>query len=396
MARIDAFLKLGMQQGCSDVHLAVGVPPMLRMHGDLLPIKFRDLRAAELEGYIAEILTRSQTEQFNAGHDLDFSYVSADGGRFRVNVYRKDTGVGATFRSIPSQVPLLDKLGLPPIVTKLCDYHQGMILVTGSTGTGKSTTLAAMIDHLNSTRRLNIVSLEDPIEFVHRSKLSQVIQRELHTHIPSFAEGVRAAMREDPDVILVGELRDAETISMAMTAAETGHLVLGTLHTTGAVKTIDRIIDALPVEERDQTKSFLAQSLLAVVTQVLVKTADARGRRAICEVMVMTKAIAKLIQTDQTHQIPSQLQTGRDLGMQLLDQALLAAITAREIDPDDAYAYASDKRLFQRYVTDTSMLPKLDGGAGSAAAGPGTGATAAESAAAGPAGTARAGAGTAA
>jgi twitching motility protein PilT len=360
LARIDAFLKLGTQQGCSDVHLAVGVPPMLRMHGDLLPIKFRDVREAELEGYIAEILTRTQNEHFAKGNDLDFSYVSAEGGRFRVNVYRKETGIGATFRAIPSSVPTLEKLGLPPIVTKLCDFHQGMVLVTGSTGTGKSTTLAAMIDHLNATRRLNIISLEDPIEFVHPSKQSQVIQRELGTHIPSFAEGVRAAMREDPDVILVGELRDAETISMAMTAAETGHLVLGTLHTTGAVKTIDRVIDALPVEEREQTKSFLAQNLLAVVTQVLVKTADGHGRKAICEVLVMTKAIAKLIQTEQTHQIPSQLQMGRDLGMQLLDQALLAAISARTIDPDDAYSYATDKRPFQKFVTDTTMLPKID------------------------------------
>ena len=359
MARIDAFLKLGAQQGCSDVHLAVGVPPMLRMQGDLLPIKFRDLRGAELDGYITEILSRSQAEHFAKGQDLDFSYVSADGGRFRVNVYRKDTGIGATFRAIPSQVPALEKMGMPPIITKLCDFHQGMILVTGSTGTGKSTTLAAMINHLNETRRLNIISLEDPIEFVHRSKHSQVIQRELGTHIPSFAEGVRAAMREDPDVILVGELRDAETISMAMTAAETGHLVLGTLHTTSAVKTIDRIIDALPIEEREQTKSFLAQSLLAVITQVLVKTPDARGRKAVCEILMMTKAIAKLIQTEQTHQIPSQLQMGRDLGMQLLDQALLAAIAAREIDPDDAYSYAMDKRPFQKYVTDTSMLPKV-------------------------------------
>jgi twitching motility protein PilT len=361
LARIDAFLKLGTQQGCSDVHLAVGVPPMLRMHGDLLPIKFRDLRLSELEGYIGEILTRSQQEHFNKGLDLDFSYVSAEGGRFRVNVYRKETGIGATFRSIPSEVPTLEKLQLPPIVTKLCDFHQGMVLVTGSTGTGKSTTLAAMIDHLNSTRRLNIISLEDPIEFVHASKQSQVIQRELGTHIPSFAEGVRAAMREDPDVILVGELRDAETISMAMTAAETGHLVLGTLHTTGAVKTIDRIIDALPVEEREQTKSFLAQSLLAVVTQVLVKTGDSHGRKAICEILMMTKAIAKLIQTEQTHQIPSQLQMGRDLGMQLMDQALLAAIATRSIDPDDAYNFAQEKRAFQKFVTDTSMLPKLDG-----------------------------------
>jgi twitching motility protein PilT len=360
LARIDAFLKLGTQQGCSDVHLAVGVPPMLRMHGDLLPIKFRDLRPGELEGYIAEILTASQNDHFAKGNDLDFSYVSAEGGRFRVNVFRKDTGVGATFRAIPSNVPTLDSLQLPPIVTKLCDYHQGMVLVTGSTGTGKSTTLAAMINHLNTTRKLNIISLEDPIEFVHQSKQSQVIQRELGTHIPSFAEGVRAAMREDPDVILVGELRDAETIRMAMTAAETGHLVLGTLHTTGAVKTIDRIIDALPVEEREQTKSFLAQSLLAVVTQVLVKTADSHGRRAVCEVLIMTKAIAKLIQTEQTHQVPSQLQMGRDLGMQLLDQALLAAINARTIDPDDAYNYATEKRSFQKFVTDTSMLPKMD------------------------------------
>src|ERR1039457_7353098 len=246
-----------------------------------------------------------------------------------------------------------------------------MILVTGSTGTGKSTTLAAMIDLLNTGRRLNIVSLEDPIEFVHRSKQSQVIQRELSTHIPSFAEGVRAAMREDPDVILVGELRDAETISMAMTAAETGHLVFGTLHTTGAVKTIDRIIDALPVEEREQTKSFLAQSLLAVITQILVKAADAHGRMAVCEVPMMTKAIAKLIQSDQTHPIPTQLQTGRDFGMQMLDQALLAAITAKEIDPNDAYAYATEKRLFQKYVTDTSLLPKLEVSASTIRIGPG-------------------------
>jgi len=360
MARIDAFLKLGTQQGCSDVHLAVGVPPMLRMNGDLMPIKFRELRDTELEGYLMEILNKKQSDQFESGHDVDFSYVSNDGGRFRVNIFRKETGIGATFRAIPMAIPSIDSLNLPPIVRKLCDYHQGMVLVTGSTGTGKSTTLAAMIDLLNSTRKLNIISLEDPIEFVHTSKQSQVIQRELHTHVPSFAEGVRAAMREDPDVILVGELRDAETISMAMTAAETGHLVLGTLHTTSATKTIDRVIDALPVEQREQTKSFLSSSLIAVLTQVLVKGADSRSRRAVLEVMVMTRAIAKLIQTDQTFQIPSQLQTGRDLGSQLLDQALLAGLTNRELDPDDAVSYASDKRLFQRYITDTSLLPKTD------------------------------------
>ncbi|MDE2295646.1 MAG: PilT/PilU family type 4a pilus ATPase [Gammaproteobacteria bacterium] len=360
MARIDAFLKLGLAQGCSDLHLAVGVPPMLRMHGDLLPIKFRNLGDTELEGYITEVLTQTQIAQLRSGNDLDFSYVSTDGGRFRVNVFRKETGIGAAFRSIPTTMPSIEQLGLPPIVRKLCDQHQGMILVTGSTGAGKSTTLASMIDYLNSTRALNIISLEDPIEFVHRSKSSQVIQRELGTHLPTFAEGVRAAMREDPDVILVGELRDAETISMAMTAAETGHLVLGTLHTTSATKTIDRMIDALPIDEREQTKSFLSQSLIAVITQILVKTPDQRARRAICEVMVVTKAIAKLIMTDQTHQIPSQLQMGKDYGMQLMDQALLAAINAKEVDPDDAYGYALDKRQFQRFATDAVATAKTD------------------------------------
>ena len=360
MARIDSFLKLGLAQGCSDVHLAVGVPPMLRMNGDLMPIKFRQLSDTELETYILEVLTAKQKERLAEGHDLDFSYVGDEGGRFRVNVFRKETGIGAVFRHIPGDVPTLDDLKVPPILKKFCDYHQGMVLVTGSTGTGKSTTLAAMIDHLNETRNLNIISLEDPIEFVHPSKNSQIIQREVGTHVMSFADGVRAAMREDPDVILVGELRDAETISMAMTAAETGHLVLGTLHTTGAVKTIDRIIDALPGELREQTKGFLAMSLKAVVTQVLVKTPDGRGRRAILEILVNNRAISKLITTEQTHQIPSLLQTGKDVGMQIMDQTLLDAIHAKEIDADDAIRFATDKRKFKRYITDTDLVPVLD------------------------------------
>jgi twitching motility protein PilT len=325
-----------------------------------MPIKFRNLGEAELESFVTEILGRHQLEDFEKGIDIDFSYVAEDGNRFRVNVFHKDTGVGAVFRTIPTEVPTLDSLHLPPMVKKFCDFHQGMVLVTGSTGTGKSTTLAAMIDHLNRTRKLNIVSLEDPIEFVHRSKNCQVIQRELHTHLPSFAEGVRAAMREDPDVILVGELRDAETVRWAMTAAETGHLVLGTLHTTSAVKTIDRMVDALPAEEREQTKSFLAQGLLGVVTQVLVRTPDLRGRRAVCEVMTMNKAIGKLIMTDQTHMLPSQLQTGKEAGMQLMDMALLAAIQARDVDPEDAFVYAIDKRPFTRYVQDGTAILKAD------------------------------------
>jgi twitching motility protein PilT len=359
MPRIDSFLKLGLAQGCSDIHLAVGVPPMLRMNGDLMPIKFRKLSDTELENYVMEILSDSQKDYFYSGRDLDFSYVDEDGGRFRVNLFRKDTGVGAVFRHIPNEVPTLEQLNMPDVIRGFCDYHQGMVLVTGSTGTGKSTTLAAMVNHLNHTRSLNIISLEDPIEFVHPSKKSQIIQRELGTHLRSFADGVRSAMREDPDVILVGEMRDADTISMAMTAAETGHLVLGTLHTTSAVKSIDRIIDALPGELREQTKSFLSHSLKAVVTQVLIKTPDGRGRKAVLEVLINNRAISKLIMTDQSHQIPSQLQTGRNVGMQLMDQALLESIQANEVDPDDAYRHALDKKKFQRYVTDSDIVPTL-------------------------------------
>jgi len=360
MARINAFLKLGREQGCSDLHLAVGVPPMLRMNGELMPIKFRDLGDRELEGYVLEILTPTQRQRFRDGEDLDFSYVAEEVGRFRVNLFRKATGVGATFRHVPASVPELDELGLPPVVHQLIEHHQGMVLVTGSTGTGKSTTLAAIIDHINSRRSVNILSLEDPIEFVHHSKQAQVIQREVGTHVKSYADGLRAALREDPDVILVGELRDAESMTMAMIAAETGHLVLGTLHTTSATKTIDRILDAIPIELREQAKTFLSQNLHGVLTQSLVKTADGRGRRAVVECLVITRAIAKMIMTDKVHQIPSQMQTGRERGMQLLDQALMEALEKKLIDPDDAYLHANDKKAFQRFVTDASLLPKIN------------------------------------
>jgi len=360
MPRIDAFLKLGLEQGCSDVHLAVGAPPMLRMHGELLPIKFRDLGSAELEGYIFEVLTESQIERFQAGNDLDFSYMSEDVGRFRVNLYRKATGIGATLRHIPLHIPNLDTLGLPEVVKRVVEFNYGLVLVTGSTGTGKSTTLAAIIDHINVHKRRNIITLEDPVEFIHPSKRSQVIQREVGTHVRGFSEGLRAALRQDPDIILVGEMRDPETIRMAMVAAETGHLVLGTLHTTSATKSIDRILDTLPGEQRKQGIAFMAQHLRGVITQALVKTLDGRGRVPILEVMLMTNAISNMIMTGKSFQIPNQIQTGRNIGMQLLDQALLEAVEAKRIDPNDAYLHASDKKRFQRFVSDPMLLPKVD------------------------------------
>lgn len=255
-------------------------------------------------------------------------------------------------------MPSLEKLNLPPIIQKLTTYHQGMILVTGATGTGKSTTLAAMIDHMNANREINILTLEDPIEFVHPSKKAQIIHREVGTHVNSFSDGLRAALREDPDVILVGEMRDEETISLAMEAAETGHLVLGTMHTTTAVKTIDRIIDALPSEKREQAKLFLASSLKGVISQVLCKTATGRGRQAALEIMVPNRAIGKLIMEDKVHMIGSQLQTGKADGMQLLDQHLLELVTNKLIDPDDAYLYAQDKTEFERYASPEIINPE--------------------------------------
>lgn len=360
MSRINAFLKLGREQGCSDIHLSVGLPPLVRMHGELSPIKYRDLTNDELESLMNEILDEEQRTLFNQGHDVDFSYEHEDVGRFRVNLYRKITGIGAAFRIIAPRIPSFAELGLPSTLTKFLLHNQGLVLVTGATGTGKSTTLATMIDWINRNRRLNIITLEDPIEYVHKSDKALVIQRNVGSHVDTFANGLRAALREDPDVILVGELRDPETISMAMTAAETGHLVLGTLHTTSAVKTLDRIIDAMPTEQKTLTASFLAQHLLGVISQKLLRSADGRNRKAILEIMINTPAMSNLILNRKVFQIPSILQTGREQGMQLMDQALLEAVKEKQIDPDDAYVHATDKKLFQRYVTDPDLLPQVN------------------------------------
>lgn len=358
--RINAFLKLGREQGCSDVHLAVGVPPLVRLHGTLLPIKYRDLSKTEVEDLVTEILTPEQHESFNAGNDLDIAYEHEEVGRFRLNLYRKIGGIGASFRAIAPRIPTMHELGLPPIVETFLHSNQGLILVTGATGTGKSTTLASMIDWLNKNRRLNIITLEDPIEYVHKSELSLIVQRSVGVHVESFAEGLRAALREDPDIILVGELRDPETISMAMTATETGHLVLGTLHTTSAVKTLDRILDAMPTEQKGMATTFLAQHLKGVISQKLVRTADGRNRKAILEVMINLPSVASLILHGKIFQIPSVLQTGKEQGMQLMDQALLEALEKKEIDPDDAYIHATEKKLFQRFVTDPELLPQIN------------------------------------
>jgi twitching motility protein PilT len=357
MARLDAFLQLGHGQGVSDMHFAVGIPPMFRMSGDLLPIQYRAMSNEELEELLREILNDDQLHDLDLGRDIDFSYECEGVGRFRSHIYRKTNGVGAAFRVIASRIPDLHELGLPPVVETLMHNHQGLILVTGATGTGKTSTLAAMIHYLNHTKRYNMITLEDPIEFVHESQLSLVVQREVGRHVGSFSEGLRAALREDPDVILVGELRDTETISLAMMAAETGHLVLGTLHTTSAAKTLDRIIDGLPAEQKAQGVISLAQSLRGVISQVLVRTMDGRGRRAIVEILVMTHAISKLLTTGKAFQIPMLMETGRSLGMQLMDQALLEAVRNKEVDPNDAYLYAQDKKSFLRYITDTSLLP---------------------------------------
>ncbi|MDH5327386.1 MAG: PilT/PilU family type 4a pilus ATPase [Gammaproteobacteria bacterium] len=360
MARVDAFLKLGRNQGCSDIHLTIDSPPLVRRNGELQVVKYRELSGEELENLIFEILSDDQLKEFQDGHDLDFSYASDDAGRFRVSIFKKVGGIGAAFRVIPDKTPLLSNLGLPQVVHNFLNEHQGLILVTGSTGTGKSTTLAAMINEMNNRRRLNIITLEDPIEHVHESKMSLVVQREIGTHVDNYTEGLRAALREDPDVILIGELREPETILMAMTAAETGHLVLGTLHTTSASKSIDRIIDAMPTELKQQAANFLAQHLRGVISQKLLKTTDGHNRKAITEIFINTPAISNLIAGGKVFQIPAMIQTGKEKGMQLMDQALMEAVVKKQIDPDDAYIHAVDKQQFQRFVTNSDLLPQTN------------------------------------
>jgi len=350
MARIDALFKLMSDAGASDLHLSSGSPPIFRLRGEMEKQNFKTLTHEELKAILFEILTQKQRETFEEKHDLDFAYSVPGLARFRGNLMMQHRGIAAVFRIIPSKILSADDLGLPEGIRALTRLRKGMVLVTGPTGSGKSTTLAAMIDLINSTRREHILTLEDPLEFIHENKMSLFNQRQIGEHSDSFASALRAALREDPDVILVGEMRDLETIGLAMSAAETGHLVFGTLHTSSAAKTVDRIIDVFPKDAQEQVRAILSESLRGVVCQQLLKTADGKGRAAAQEIMVWNPAIGNLIREGKTFQIPSIMQTGRKDGMQLMDQHILDLLKTKKVSPEEAYRCCQDKRQFEQYL----------------------------------------------
>jgi len=350
MAQIDQFLKVLVEQRGSDLHLTVGSPPVMRVHGHLQRLKFRELTTKDLEALVYEIMEEDWRIKFVDKLDYDFAYEIPGMARFRVNVFWQRKGLGAVLRTIPSNIQTADELGLPDAVRKLCMLTKGLVLVTGPTGSGKSTTLAAMVDLINETRADHILTIEDPIEFVHQNKKSLVNQREVSTNTKSFANALRAALREDPDVILVGEMRDQETIELGITAAETGHLVFGTLHTNSAPKTVDRIIDSFPADEQEQVRSMLAESLKGVIAQVLLRAKDGKSRFAAWEIMIGTSAIGNLIRENKIHQVPSIIQTGKKDGMQLLDQHILEFLMSGRITAEEAYMKANNKQAFREHL----------------------------------------------
>ena len=350
MAQIDQFLQVLVEKKGSDLHLTTGSPPVMRVHGHLQRFKFRELSAKDMETLVYEIMEEEWRMRFLDKMDYDFAYEIEGLARFRVNIFWQKKGLGAVFRTIPSEILTADQLGLPEAVRKLCMLTKGLVLVTGPTGSGKSTTLAAMVDLINDTRPEHILTIEDPIEFVHQNKKCLVNQREILTNTKSFANALRAALREDPDVILVGEMRDRETIELGITAAETGHLVFGTLHTNSAPKTVDRIIDVFPADQQDQIRAMLAESLKGVISQVLLRHKDGKSRMAAMEIMVGTGAVRNLIRENKIHQIPSMIQTGKKDGMQLLDQHVLEYLMAGEITPEEAYMKCHHKQAFAQYL----------------------------------------------
>src|SRR6266699_4542211 len=347
MARIDAFFKLMAEQKASDLHLSTSNPPMLRINGDLVRVDFPPLQSDELKTMVYEIAPEAKIKIFEETSDIDFGYEVPGVARYRANFFQQKYGISAVFRLIPPTVMTLDELGLPPVLKRFAMLRKGLILVTGPTGSGKNTTLAAMVDYANLQRKDHIITVEDPIEFVHRSQQSLINHREVGVHTKSFASALRGALREDPDIILVGEMRDLETIDLALTAAATGHLVFGTLHTPSAAKTIDRVIDVFPAGQQNQIRNTLSEALKGVIAQNLFKRVDIKGRVAALEILVVTPAIANLIREAKTFQIPGMLQVGKKYGMQTLDDAIMDLLNRKMINPEDAYARCIDKNKFR-------------------------------------------------
>lgn len=350
MAKIDAFFKLMHDQGASDLHLISGQPPALRLHGDIERIKYNVLTNDELRSLLYEITAEEKIKLFEETGDVDFGYEIPGLARYRANYFMQKNGIGAVFREIPSEILTAEQLGLPPVISKLASLPRGLVLVTGPTGSGKSTTLAAIIDQANKVRKDHIITVEDPIEFVHKSQGCIVNHREVGLHTKTFSSALRGALREDPDIILVGELRDLETISLAIEASSTGHLVFGTLHTSSAAKTLDRVVEVFPAGQQAQIRSTLSDGIRAIIAQVLFKRVDKKGRCAAMEILIATPAVRNLVRESKTHQIPSMIQTGKQYGMQLLDDAIMQLYKKGWISPDEAYGKANNKALFRNYL----------------------------------------------
>jgi twitching motility protein PilT len=350
MAKIDAFFKLMHEQGASDLHLVSGLKPALRIRGDIERVNYDILDEDGLRSMLYEITPEEKAKAFEETGDVDFAYEIKGLARYRVNFYMHRGGVGAVFREIPSTILTTDQLGLPKVIAKLSSLPRGLCLVTGPTGSGKSTTLAAIIDEANRNRKDNIITIEDPIEFVHEPRSCTISHREVGIHTKSFSAALRGALREDPDIILVGEMRDLETTSLAIEAASTGHLVFATVHTSSAAKTVDRIIEIFPSEQQQQIRSTLSDSIRAVVSQVLFKRVDKPGRCVAPEILIATPAVRNLIRESKTHQLPSAMQTGKKYGMQLLDDAIMNLYQKGWISAEEAYTKANDKAQFRSFL----------------------------------------------
>ena len=347
MAQIDAFFKLMNDEGASDLHMVANMQPVLRIRGDMERVKFKVLNNEELKAMLYEIAPEHKIKQFEETGDVDFAYEIPGLARYRANFFEQKWGCAAVFREIPSKILTCKDLGLPDVIAKLALLPRGLILVTGPTGSGKSTTLAAIVDEANRLRKDHIITVEDPIEFVHQSQGCIINQREVGLHTKSFSAALRGALREDPDIILVGEMRDLETISLAVEAATTGHLVFSTLHTSSASKTVDRVIEVFPAQEQGLIRSTLADGLRAVISQVLFKRIDKIGRTVALEIMIATPGVRNLIREGKSHQIPSMSQTGKKYGMTLLDDSIMELFKRVVISAEDAYAKSNDKARFR-------------------------------------------------